>query len=85
MEVDHRIIKWKIFGYVIGCIGIGINLAYLDGFGRKIVDQWEFILIGEFYDGMRMSTVLIQKYCIHLNESTNLQSLNQRIFIQFQL
>ena len=63
MEVDHRIIKWKILGYVIGCIGIGINLATmqtwrrLDDFDGNIVDQWELILLGEFYDEMVIRTV----------------------------
>ena len=57
MEVDHRIIKWKILGYVIGCIGIGVNLAYWYGFAGETVDQWEFILLGEFYDEMVIRTV----------------------------
>ncbi|XP_055304829.1 uncharacterized protein LOC129569721 [Sitodiplosis mosellana] len=49
MEIDHGITKWKILGYIIGLIGIGVNIIYFDGFDTKIIvitiNHYKFIIL----------------------------------------
>ena len=44
MDIDRGLIKWKPFGYAIGCIGIGINLLYFDIFDGQISHKFISIL-----------------------------------------
>lgn len=47
--MDYRINKWKYIGYVVGCIGITINLLFFDDFDGKINNNYKFILLCKFH------------------------------------
>lgn len=46
--MDYRINKWKYLGYVVGGIGILINLFFLYGDNDKKGIGYKCILLGEF-------------------------------------
>lgn len=44
MDINRALTKWKPFGYVIGCIGIGINLLHFNIFDGKFSNDFISIL-----------------------------------------
>lgn len=49
MEIDRRIGKWKIFGYVIGSIEVLIFILCFFNIDEKFVNFYALIIPGKFY------------------------------------